>query len=172
MQATTLLKSLYGNEGRTKVTAYFRHFESITYNWSDRRRAYLIADHLEGDAQNTFESLGPAQQESYEMIKAAILTSSANAYSLRSRAQNEVVNGIQQRRGESLMSYGRRVLSTVRDSMLPDTPKEQVEDTAACQLLHHIKDPMIHKILVLQRPNSTFHQLLDTAVTLSESSNS
>ena len=31
MQATTLLKPLYGSEGRTRINAYFRHLESITY---------------------------------------------------------------------------------------------------------------------------------------------
>ena len=172
MQATSLLKTLYGSEGRSRVTAYFRHFESITYNWSSRRRAYLISNHLEGAARLAFDALGPSQQEDYEMIKAAILSNNANTHSLRSHALQEVFAGIRQKQGESLMTYGLRVLSTVRDSMLPDTSEEQVEDMAASHFLQYMRDPTIHKILILHKPSLTFHELLDQAVVLSETRNS
>jgi hypothetical protein len=45
MQAHSQLKPLYGNEGRSKVEAYFRTFESMTRAWSSQRQADLIAPH-------------------------------------------------------------------------------------------------------------------------------
>jgi len=41
------------------------------------------------------------------------------------------------------MAYGLRVLSTVRDSMLPDMPEEQVEATAMSHFLHNIRESML-----------------------------
>ena len=59
MQASALLKSLRGDEGRTQVEAYFRNFESMTYGWSQDYRAHLLATHLIGPAKLAYESISP-----------------------------------------------------------------------------------------------------------------
>jgi len=102
MQASALLKNLSGDEGRTQVESYFRQFENMTYGWSDKRRANLLATHLQGPALNTFESLSDTQQQQYETIKLYISQSNANRNAIRTQAQNEVMRGIRQNPSESL----------------------------------------------------------------------
>jgi hypothetical protein len=81
MQAHSLLKPLHGNEGHSKIQAYFNTFESMTRGWSSQRQADLLAPHLESQAQLAYESLGPTQRRDYDLIKDVILQSNADSSS-------------------------------------------------------------------------------------------
>jgi len=94
MQASAMLKPLRGNEGRTQVEDYFRHFENITYSWSDMRRAALLATHLEGNARLTYDTLSDRDRQSYEILKEHIIQRYASTNAIRTRAQYEVLRGI------------------------------------------------------------------------------
>jgi hypothetical protein len=98
-----------------------------------------------------------------------ILKSSANTVSIRTRAQNELMAGVRPKPNEDLMSYGRRVLRVTRDSMLPGTPEETVEDLAIGHFLKNVGDPLIHNALALRRNELNYRQFLDQAVMLRDS---
>ena len=168
MQASSLLKPLNGNEGRTLTEAYFSNFEAITYGWSDTRRAALLATHLVDQAKLTYASLSDRDRKSYETVKEYIIQRYTNTNAVRTRAQNEVLAGIRQLPKESLLDWGLRILRTVRDSVMPGVPEEAIEDMAATHLLRYIGDPLIYSSLLPNRQNMTYHQLLDQAVTLKE----
>ena len=110
MQAITTLPKLYSDEGRTQVNAYFRNFEAITYHWSSKRQATLLSTRLEGPARNRFEAATEEVQQCYESLKEAILRDDANSTSLRTQAQNMLMEGIKPGRNESILDYGRRVI--------------------------------------------------------------
>ena len=129
MQAHALLKPLHGNEGRSKIESYFRTFEAMTRGWSSERQADLLTPHLESQARLAYESLGANQQLDYDTIKEAIIHGRANTSSFRIEAQIELKR-LRQNPGESLLDFGLRVLQLTRDSMLPETPEEIVEDQA------------------------------------------
>ena len=168
MQAHSLMKPLYGNEGRSKVESYFRMFESMTHGWGSRRQANLLAPHLEGQARLSWESLGIDQQQDYDTIKHTILNSTANTSSLRAKAQSELMRGMRQGYKETLLNFGLRILRTTRDSMLPETPEDTIEDVAAGHLLNSLTDPTIHSSLALLKDQLSYHELLDKAVMLKE----
>lgn len=166
MQASSQLKPLTGSEGRTRVEAYFRHFEGLTYGWSDTRRAALLSIHLEGQARLTFEALSDQERTSYENLKERIIQRYASTNAIRVKAQNEVLQGIKQRPNEILLDYGLRILRTVRDSVLPGVPEEAIEDMASTILLRHLGDPLLYSSLAPNKQNMSYHELLDQAVML------
>ena len=130
--------------------ARWRHISELsTHSWSSMRQADLLSPHLEGPARLTFESLGPGEQRDYDSIKAAILKSNANTSANRAKAQSELMRGMRQGDRESLLDFGFRVLRTTRDSMLPGTPEETVEDVATGHLLNGLRDPTAHSALAL-----------------------
>ena len=92
MQAHSLLKPLREDEGLSRIQSYFQTFESMTRNWSSQRQADLLVPHLEDQARQAYESLGPSQRRDYDTIKESILHSNANSSSYRTEAQMELKN--------------------------------------------------------------------------------
>ena len=166
MQAITTLPKLYGDEGRTHINSYFRNFEAITYGWSSKRQATLLSTRLEGPARNRYEAATEEEQQSYESLKEAIILGDASTMSLRTLAQNQLMEGLKPGRNESIMDYGRRVLRVTRDSFLPNTPEEVVEDQAMGHFLKHIGDVNIMNHLAWNRNDLTYREFLDKASAL------
>jgi hypothetical protein len=158
MQAITILPKLYGDKGRSQISAYFRNFEAITYSWSSLRRATLLSTRLEGSARLLFEAATEEAQQDYESLKEAITLGNANTTSLRTLAQNQLMEGLKPGRNESIMEYGRRDLRVTRDSFLPNTPEEVIEDQAMGHFLKHIGDINIMNHLAWNRSELSYSQ--------------
>ena len=137
----------------------------MTYGWTSDYRANLLATHLIGPAKLTYESLSPDQRQDYDTIKAYITNSNANTEYIRAKAHNDVMSGIRPRSNENILDYGLRVLKTIRDSMLPNTPEDVVEDIAKGHL-RYINDSMIHSSLAIQKSQLSFYELIDHAAML------
>jgi hypothetical protein len=162
------LPFLYGDEGPSRIAAYFRNFENITAGWDSYSKASLIASRLQNQARLLFDALGEDEQMSYERVKDSVLNGGASADSLRAKALSQLSRRLVQRDNESFLAFGKRLLSVTRDSLLPGTPEASVHDLASWHLMSYVRDPTVRGAVAAMRGQCDYHKMLDQACALIE----
>ncbi len=117
------VESLRGTEGRSQIAAYFSNFESMTRGWSSEQRADFLSTRLLERAKTIYDSLNRIQQSDYAFIKDRLLNTNASTTFIRLTAQNELMNGVRPKEGESIYDYGLRILQVTRDASID--PRKQ-----------------------------------------------
>ena len=162
------LSILHGDEGPSRIAAYFRNFENITAGWDSYFKANLIATRLQGQARLLYDALGEDEQMSYEIVKDSVLNGGASADSLRAQALSQLSRRLVQGPNESFLNFGKRLLRVTRDSLLPGTPEASVQDLASWHLMSYIPDSTVRGAVAAMRGQYDYHKLLDQTCALME----